>query len=439
MRRFVPAMRTATTIRPSTVEFDSARASQSGPAVIYNGATGNIFVSENSGERAKSPSTLVSELSSYEAAAAPAASPYSIGAWFYPGWSSNTGFGFWQPDPWSFIRPYPERMPLMGEYTNNAQAACDHHIAVAQAYGIDWFGVVWFCEGVQGSNSVSIPAGELAGLTTMLSSSRAGASFKVCALWDSQTTNAINLDNGVAASSARFLARFDAACAALAGYIQANTTKWLQRDGKYVVALRLEHWANAFVPVSGLTLAQLITRMRTQMAAASAAVSTAGLHIAAWVTPSGFWVRTTAQAAGCDSVTSYGYFAAIVDKDGTPSVGPTPTSYAALSEVFRAENAWHLQASSNASNTIKVIVPLCGGWDERPWNGTRIGRPTPAEFAAHLQQQKALLDADLAGPNRAGGWAVVCTWNEHGEGSAVMPTVPDEYAVVQQIRSVLKP
>jgi hypothetical protein len=136
----------------------------------------------------------------------------------------------------------------------------------------------------------------------------------------------------------------------------------------------------------------------------------------------------TAAAEGYDAVTAYNW----------PQLGMTGEGmfapFETLVPAFRRQ--WeHLLAESPIPLTP---LPVCGGWDSRPWHGennlVRFGR-TPELFKRHLRDANALLEARGAKPEipRA---ILVEAWNEWGEGSYLEPHSEFGFGYLDAIRQV---
>ncbi len=83
-----------------------------------------------------------------------------------------------------------------------------------------------------------------------------------------------------------------------------------------------------------------------------------------------------------------------------------------------------------------VPVPVCGGWDSRPWHGdnnlVRYGR-TPELFKRHLLDARQLLEttrAESPGPKAI----LVEAWNEWGEGSYIEPHAEFGFGYLDALR-----
>ncbi|MCS6862383.1 MAG: glycoside hydrolase family 99-like domain-containing protein, partial [Abditibacteriales bacterium] len=95
---------------------------------------------------------------------------------------------------------------------------------------------------------------------------------------------------------------------------------------------------------------------------------------------------------------------------------------------------------------IPLMLPICGGWDSRPWHGenalVRFGR-NPENFKRHLQDAKRLLEQyGTQGTQGAKGRPAVLpivlmeAWNEWGEGSYLEPHKEFGFGYLDAIREV---
>ena len=151
-----------------------------------------------------------------------------------------------------------------------------------------------------------------------------------------------------------------------------------------------------------------------------------GLYLVACVCDAG--QARQAAAEGYDAVTAYNW----------PGLG-----------LEAGQNAAPVRAAAGrlpaATGSIcwsrarsRCCLPLCGGWDSRPWHGdnnlVRFGR-TPELFERHLQDARRMLDAQPPHPRLLKA-VLVEAWNEWGEGSYIEPHQEYGFGYLDAIRQV---
>lgn len=106
------------------------------------------------------------------------------------------------------------------------------------------------------------------------------------------------------------------------------------------------------------------------------------------------------------------------------------------------------QRAWKGSREQPYIPCLIAGWDRRPWEGPAgLGADkccwfypdrTPEAFEAHVKAAIAWMDQhpDQITEERL---AVICAWNEFGEGSYIAPTKDDGGSCLKALRAALRP
>jgi hypothetical protein len=136
---------------------------------------------------------------------------------------------------------------------------------------------------------------------------------------------------------------------------------------------------------------------------------------------------------GYDAVTAYNW---------SQRVNMTPAELAARRSPFAAcaegyRKAWNDIADADV---VKLIPPVSGGWDCRPWAGdSAVARTdrTPEQFKKHLLDCKAFLDTREQAPKLK--MAVIGAWNEWTEGSYIEPDCTFRFGYLEAIRQVFAP
>jgi hypothetical protein len=88
--------------------------------------------------------------------------------------------------------------------------------------------------------------------------------------------------------------------------------------------------------------------------------------------------------------------------------------------------------------SLPLLLPVCGGWDSRPWHGqnnlVRYGR-TPELFRQHLRDAKTLCESESQ-TSKIKNLVLIEAWNEWGEGSYVEPHREFEFGYLDALREV---
>ena len=151
-----------------------------------------------------------------------------------------------------------------------------------------------------------------------------------------------------------------------------------------------------------------------------------GLHLIACVADAGG--ARQAATEGYDAVSAYNWPG--LGMQGEGMFAPFET----LVDGFR-RNWEHLLTQTQIPLNP---LPLCGGWDSRPWHGennlVRFGR-TPELFQRHLLDAKRLLDSQPQKPD-APKSVIVEAWNEWGEGSYIEPHAQFGFGYLDALRRV---
>lgn len=156
-----------------------------------------------------------------------------------------------------------------------------------------------------------------------------------------------------------------------------------------------------------------------------------GIYFIGATTAIRYWVNEHGLRSGYSAYSAYNYHRGF---SGTYNPLKKPShSFHELNEAYQQNWDWILENSP-----LPYILPIISGWDKRPWGGS--GDPlhdnsfgTPEEFEMHLIAAKSMLDKY---PSKTNRMAIVCCWNEFGEGSYIEPTKKHGFAYLEKIRKV---
>ena len=305
----------------------------------------------------------------------PVRGPFEIGAYYFPGWHTAER---WQP-----LQAFPERRPVLGTYREGEPEVADWQIKWAVEHGITFFVYDWYWS--QGARHLEH------GLHDAYFKSRYHPLLKFCLLWANH--------NPPKTSSL-------ADCVQVTQYWIENyfrRPEHLLVEGKPVMIIFSPHRLSDDLGSGHVKEALDAMRAECQRAGFP------GLHLVACV-------GNASQARQCalegyDAVTAYNW----------PGLGrTTDDKYAPFETLVPAyRKNWE---TIRAESPIPISpLPVCGGWDSRPWHGddnlVRYGR-TPELFKRHLQDAKEFLQQ----PESHGAkLLLVEAWNEWGEGAYIAP------------------
>jgi hypothetical protein len=335
------------------------------------------------------------------AGAASAAAPaYSIGVYYYPGWSP----GARGPDPWAPIRAFGDREPELGWYGDGNVATLQTQLGWMHRYGIDYVVFDWYWRN-------GGPQLEQALDAYLQAPNRKDVRFAL--LWANHwaSSQLRDFDAMVAYWLKRFLAQ----------------PEYLSIDGKPVVFIFSADELVASAKRMGVDGPALLQR-------ADAAAVKAGLKGIYFVmeTPAlEYWAKQMAPQLGFSALSAYNYHNGF---SGTPQSRTAPSySYAELDRAYQTNWRWLLNHAA-----LPYIVPMTAGWDKRPWGGSGDPRHdastgTAAAFETHLRAARALMDQQ---PDKTLRMGVICCWNEFGEGSVLEPTKQHGFTFLESVQKV---
>lgn len=342
---------------------------------------------------AQAQASVTPRLSSGRAAYVPRPKPvrgkYEVGVYYFPGWRSAAQ---WEP-----IVRYPERRPVLGWYAEGSPIVADWHIKFAVEHGITFFAYDWYWS--KGARSLEH------GLHDGYLKARYRRLLKFCLLWANHNApGASSVEDSIAVSRYWIQHYF-------------RLPEYLRVDGKPVVIIFAPSRYRDDIGSEGTRRA--FAAMREQCRAAGLP----GLYLVACV--GGVGDARACAEEGYDAITCYNW--AGLNMEGSSRWSP----YSRLIEGYRRQWA---QLAEQAP--LPQILPISGGWDNRPWAGAaamvRSGR-TPALFKKHLEDARAFMSAN---PGKTLPIALIEAWNEWGEGSYIEPMKEFGFGYLDAVRDV---
>ncbi len=342
-----------------------------------------------------------------------------VGAYYFDGWA-----GSWTSKHFKSLLhgPFSNREPLTG-WRDDTPAVVNEELLQAHRFGVDFFAFDWYY------NAASSPYPTL---NTALNEYGAlpdhhGVKYAIAYINDDRWAIPPSTWRSVVNTwVTRYFANPD--------YVRVNGEPLLI---VYDVQAMLHTWGGA----AGVNRALAILR------ATARAHGLTGVYVLGGAMISGYWphVRGTfLQGDAYDALTTYGYtyvFGQAELKGRRVKAGVHPFMQLRRSSV----SVWALAARRSPISYVPVAM---GGWDPRPWQeaigggGPVIWFPrTPAQFGS-------LVAAAIAWTQRAPRLNVtvdgkplllICSWNELGEGSYIVPTRGDGNAYGLALRRALSP
>ena len=351
----------------------------------------------------------------------PVTGRYSVGVYYYPGWSKGvTNYyvdGYWCPggtgnDPWCTIQKYPEREPkLLSWYQDNQPEVLRQQVKLMSENGINFVIFDWYIKRDTTTQPAIIrPSLDQALKAFKLAEKPAG--FKFALMWDNVPAHPKTLEE------------FDTVSDMLIAEFKDPRGSYLKTaEGKPIVIWHsVEHFYSMFEAITALspqiaTPNALVERFRARVAAAGFP----GVHLVVGLLPSEHWLYYS-KRWGFDAITAYNYHRAYYSVGGVMQHGPLSESYKQLDDIYR--NNWTQVLLSPHTVGMNYYVPVTTGWNQKPWQQRGVIDPhdnswgTDIEFRDHLLAARAQMDKY---PTKTGNMTVVCCWNEYGEGSILEP------------------
>lgn len=326
-----------------------------------------------------------------------AATGAEVGTWYFPGWHRDPFMG--DRDTWAPIRAYPERQPEKGWYDDTDPAVLRRQADEMMSAGLDFVVFDWYFE------HGKVQAGAPFEAWLRLSGPVPKASLLWCRHGSSPPTTQ--------AEWTRIVASWVAFARSPNAYRIAGRTAIFVFDTG-----RMAREAQ----IAGSDLAGWVA----QAQAAMAQNGLPPIHFVAGVWNADDPAVEQAAKAGFAAFTTYNFRRA-------PGDARDAHGYLERDAVYR--RVWQRMAVHRSG--LPVILPLTAGWDKRPWGGSQDpladdAIPTDTQFRAHLDAARDIMI------QRRIERAIVCCWNEYGEGSIIEPTREHGDSRLRAIRQRLK-
>jgi hypothetical protein len=332
---------------------------------------------------------------------------YNIGVYYFPGWK-NKAPGALIDYPWIPIKNYPERKPLLGWYPEGDVGVMDQQLAWMNSYGVDFVVFDWYW------NAAKKPYLDHAINAYLQAPKRKLVQFAL--LWANDAQAKVPSDEDQFLSMIQFW---------IAHYF--GNAQYMKIDNKPVVFVFSPELLRNDAAGFGASVGQLFARAN-QLAQRA---GYAGVYFVASTEAVENWVKWFDPDNGFAALSAYNYhrgFSGVYNPLKLMS-----WSYRELDDDYRESWDWILKASK-----LPYFVPVTTGWDKSPWGGSLDRRhdqsgATPAQFRGHLQAARARLDRY---PEKTRKTALICCWNEYGEGSVLEPTQHFQFQFLEAVRAV---
>ncbi|WP_347987295.1 glycoside hydrolase family 99-like domain-containing protein [Methylomonas sp. AM2-LC] len=336
------------------------------------------------------------------------ASDYLIGTYYFPGWTNHEK-GLIYPIPWSPVKKYPDKEPLLGWYSDNDPAMLHQQVEWMREYGIGYVAFDWYWGGNQPFLSQAVDA---------FKASKVPGEMKYSILW----ANHFKFPGGVPE-------------------YKKMVEYWVKEYFKDPDFLKIDGRPAIFVFSVGRffdTAKDLGVTPKNLIDMADEITQNAGLPKIYFVGEDHaleYWFNNVAKKAGFSSASVYNY--RLGYSGSAESVTVNTGGWDALAAAYHQNWDWMIKHSA----LDNYIVPMSIGWDRRPWGGSKPAKlddsiPTPQEFEAHLLEAKKLMDAYPVKTKKMG---IICCWNEFGEGSYLEPTKKFGFSYLEQVKAVFGP
>lgn len=334
-------------------------------------------------------------------------SQYTLGVFYFPGWKDNA-IGLAYSVPWAPIQNgFSEREPLAGWYQEGNTSLMQSQLNQMESAGINYVIFDW----LWGRDS----KGYLEHAIKSYQALPEGKNVKYSILWANHTDYIFSLTQ----------------LKSMVNYWCKNffiSKDYQYFNGKPIVYIFSATTLNNNIQQLGLTNKDFFT-------IADEIAATYNLPGISFI--GGSWANNSAldytTNSGYAAFSSYNLQSPATFKLANSSDNNSSRNYADLDLSYQDHWNW-----MKKNSTSKYIVPVSAGWDKRPWGGSTdplhdnsIG--TVTEFISHLTAaKKFMIDNPILTDNNA----VICCWNEYGEGSIIEPTVGRGTEMLEAVHSV---
>ena len=330
----------------------------------------------------------------------------TVGAFCCPLWYEKN-----RPDCWEFIKPFPERTPVLGYYNETYPEVVDWEIKYALDHGISFFwGCWWRAKGNAGSSEVKGVLDEW--YHEGFFKSRYQDRMKFAILWEntndvgsSITSEADLTDNLMPYLIQTFLSR----------------PNYMKVEGK---PLMMIYGFSRFISdLGGREQArQAIAKMKQICEEAGLG----GLYLTAEHHEHFDTDLSWLYGMGFDAIGSYHWpsFSGLMQEGETLDGDPL---------IALQQQCW--KELDRVANGQPTILTASMGWDSAPWNYSFYKgqwQLTPAEFKTLCQKIKA--HALSATPSPVSRIVMLDNWNEFGEGHYIFPTTGSSFGYLDAVR-----
>ncbi|MCC6446050.1 MAG: glycoside hydrolase family 99-like domain-containing protein [Armatimonadetes bacterium] len=373
------------------------------------------FAAEASGEGAEGPPSRIEARipfaaglglpkADYVPEPVPAKSRYHVGIYYFPGWRQGTHWG------WDMIRPFPERMPLLGWYNEGNPEAHDWEIKWAAEHGVEFFIFDWY----RASLGKPVEMSLYHALDEGFLRARYRHYMKFAVMWENANAQ------GVADEK---------------DFVENLLPFWIEKYFSLPNYMRIEDKPLLVVYYPPRLTAQLggsrqVKTAFEKMREACRAAGLNGLYIVADCGDDPAQLQRLAEE-GYDATSAYSY---IGPGPSRQAKGMTPYDYSEIIDAHEA--AWK---SKRSAGSLPDFPVLTAGWDPRPWHGPNTWfywtGNTPARFREMCLRARRLLDATPGGGPES-RVVFMEAFNEWGEGSYLAPSRGRGFGYLDAIRSV---
>lgn len=331
---------------------------------------------------------------------------YRVGVFYFPGWT-ETPDAWWNP-PWEKIKPFPDRQPRLGWYSEGDVGVARQQLRWMSDYGIDFILYDWYWSkkdkphlehAIQAYKKVSLDNKP-----------------KYCLLWANHSfvPHSVNSFDEIVEYW-------------IENYF--NDSQYLTINRKPVVYIfspkRLYNNSMKF----GKTLKELLHR--AVLFAKKSGLE--GIYFVACTQDSNkMMLGDITYNADFSAISAYNYHRGM---RGDRNLGPVSQSYEELTFFYAQSWEWLLENSK-----LPYFLPVTSGWDRRPWGGSKNrlhdnSFSTPMSFKNHLLAARGYLDKY---PDKTRKTVVIYAWNEYGEGAYIEPTKKWSFEYLKAIKEVFK-